>query len=93
VLVLGHENCGAIKAVIEGKTQVMPAISLIIGSAIKDAKTKDPKQLLKESIKENALHMRDLLLKSAVVGNLAKNKKIEVRAGYYHLETGEVELL
>lgn len=97
VLVLGHENCGAIKAVMEEKTANIPALSLIIGPAIKDAreevKDRNPVEVLKEAIKENAEHMKDLLLRSAKLGELAKNKRINIQAAYYDLQTGKVELL
>lgn len=93
VLVLGHENCGAIKAVIQGKTEEIPALSLIIGPAVKEAKDHDPAGMLKAAVKANALHMKDLLLRSSKLGKLAKKKQIDIEAAYYNLQTGVVELL
>jgi len=93
VLVVGHESCGAIKAVVEGKTEEIPALALIIGPAVKGAKDHDPAGVLKAAIKANALHMKDLLLRSSKLGKAAKSKQIDIKAAYYNLETGEVELL
>jgi carbonic anhydrase len=93
ILVLGHENCGAVNAVVQGKTKELPAIALIMGSAVKQAKDHDPAGTLKAAIKANALHMKDLLLRSEKLGKLAKTKAIDIQAAYYNLQTGEVELL
>lgn len=93
ILVLGHENCGAIKAVAEGKTADIPAISLIIGPAIKEAKDHGQGGELEAAVKANAIHMKELLLQSGKLGKLAKKKLIEIKAAYYNLQTGEVELL
>jgi carbonic anhydrase len=93
ILVLGHENCGAVKAVVQGKTEDIPALALIIGPAVKDAQENDPKNVLKAAIKDNALHMKELLLSSGKLGKLAKEKRIDIEAAYYNLETGKVELL
>jgi carbonic anhydrase len=93
VLVLGHENCGAVKAVLQGKSQDFPALTLSIGPAVKEVKGKDSSDALTAAIKANALHMKDLLLRSGKLGKLAKKKLIDIEAAYYNLETGEVELL
>jgi len=93
ILVLGHENCGAVKAVLQGQTEEIPALSLIIGPAIASAKEKDPDQVLTAAIKANALHMKDLLLRSGKLGKLAQKNKIRIEAAYYNLKTGEIELL
>jgi carbonic anhydrase len=93
VLVLGHQNCGAVNAVINGKTEAIPALSLIINPAVKEAKGDNPDQILEAAIKANALHMKDLLLRSAKLRKLVKAGKVEIQAAYYHLQTGKVELL
>ncbi len=93
VIVLGHENCGAVKTVVDGRTEMIPALSLIIGPAVKDAKKHHPDHLLETAVKANALHMKDLLLRSGIVGKMASQKKIEIKAAYYDLKTGEVQLL
>ncbi len=89
ILVLGHENCGAIKAVLKGQDEGIPALARIIEPAIEETKGKD----LKSAIKANAIGMKDLLLRSKKLAELAKKKRIEIKAAYYNLRTGEVEIL
>lgn len=93
VLVLGHENCGAVKAVVDGNTKSIPALANIIAPAIQEAKEEDPSHLLVSSVKANAIHMKELLLKHPPLSKLFHAKKIEIVAGYYNLQTGVVDLL
>ena len=93
ILVVGHENCSAVKAVVDGNTGELPAISLIIGPAIADEKNHGKNDLLTAAIKANAIHMKELLLNSGEIGALVREKKVEVAAAYYNLQTGAIELL
>ena len=93
VLVLGHENCGAVKAVVDGTTKDIEAVAKLIEPAVKEAKSKDPEHLVMESIKENALNMKRVLLHSPVIRKLVKEKKIRLEAAYYNLKSGAVEIL
>lgn len=93
IMVLGHENCGAVDAVIKGTTKDIESVAELIAPAVAMVKAKKPANMLEASIKANALRMRDYLLKTPVIKKFADEKKIEVVAGYYHLESGAVELL
>ncbi len=93
ILVLGHENCGAVQAVVDGKTETIPAIASIIEPAIQDAKEEKAKDLLASSIKENAIHMKDLILQSSVIKSFVDKKKVALQPAYYNLQTGKVDLL
>ena len=62
LLVLGHERCGAVNAVIQGATQDIQAISALIQPAVKEEKKKNPPHLLEACIKTNALNMKNYLL-------------------------------
>ena len=93
VLVMGHENCGAVEAVIHNKTQDIEAIAELIEPAVQEARKSSPLHLLEASVKTNALRMKECLLKSPVIQKLVAAKKIEVRAAYYNLQTGDVEML
>lgn len=88
ILVLGHENCGAVNAVFHGDDEDISAIAKLIDPAVEKAKSS-----LEQAIKNNALNMRDYLRKTPKIAELIEDKKIEVEAGYYHLKSGEVELL
>lgn len=93
IIVLGHENCGAVDAVIKGTTQEIDAVAEYIEPAVEIAKEKDPDDLLVDSIKINALRMRDYLLTTPAVKEHVSAGKLKVYAGYYNLESGEVDLL
>ncbi len=93
ILVLGHENCGAVEAVIEGTTKDIENVAALIAPAVEGQRKRDPENLLEASTKANARRMRDYLLKSPVIKKLVSNRKLEVYAGYYHQKTGLVELL
>ena len=93
ILVLGHENCGAVKAVIEGNTKDIESIAKLIEPTVKKEKKNSSSNLLERSIKANALNMKNYLQKTPVIQKLINDKKIEIYAGYYNLQTGLVELL
>jgi carbonic anhydrase len=93
IVVLGHENCGAVDAVIKGTVQDIESVAELIQPAVQVAREKNPHNLLEASIKANALRMKDFLLKTSVIQKYVSDKKLEVYAGYYNLQTGAVELL
>jgi len=91
ILVLGHSNCGAVKAAIEGKavpgqiSSLFPHIQPAVDQAGPD---------LAATIKANAKYQAALLSKgSTVISEMVKANKIQVVAGYYDLGTGTVTLL
>lgn len=97
VIVLGHERCGAVSAVLEGNTADIEAISDLIEPVIKKCKgecKKEPgKNLLDVCIKSNAKHIADEIKKSPLIKKYIKEHKVDVVAGYYDLDTGKVEIL
>jgi carbonic anhydrase len=91
VLVLGHSNCGAVAATVKGSDvpgqisalypRIRPAVDLA-GPHI-DAATK-----------ANArIHAKLLAEASTVIGDLVKDNKIKVVAGYYDVTNGAVALV
>lgn len=93
IIIMGHENCGAVDAVIQNKIEGIEAVAKLIKPAVKQAKTMHQKNLLENAIKINALRMRNQVINSPAIQKLYKEKKIDAYAAYYHLQTGEVELL
>lgn len=93
VLVLGHENCGAVDAVVHGTTQDIEAVAQLVQPAVDIARQQNPSNLLEASIKANALRMKNYLLDTPLIKKYIEDKKLEVYAGYYNLGTGAVELL
>jgi len=91
ILVLGHSNCGAVKAAIQGKavpgqiSSLFPHIQPAVDQAGPD---------LVATIKANAKYQASLLSKaSTVISEMVKANSIQVTAGYYDLGSGTVTIL
>ena len=91
ILVLGHSNCGAVKAAMAGKAvpgqisalyaPIQPAVEVAGGN-------------LEAAIKANAKNQANLLATaSPVLAGLIQQGNLKVAAGYYALDTGTVTLL
>lgn len=91
ILVLGHANCGAVKAAIQGKT-VPGQISTLyrhLQPAVEQAKSNPD-----AAVRANAKIQSDLLrTSSTVIANLVKENQVKVVAGYYDITAGSVTLL
>lgn len=101
LLVLGHTSCGAVTAVATGAEvhgHIPPLVDNIV-PAVETAKrtlgAKAPKEaLVEKSITENVLQsMADILSKSAIIAKRAKEDKVMVIGGLYHLDTGAIDWL
>lgn len=96
VVVMGHQNCGAVDAVVEGHDQGIPEIAQLIRPSVKHAREmKKPGDgdLLQRSIEVNAQAMAEDLLKVDLVHQRVQEKRLDVRPAYYDLSTGSVEYL
>lgn len=93
ILVLGHQNCGAVGAVVQGKTKEIPFIANLIEPSVEKERSRHVSNLLQASIKENARHMKNLLLNMPDIQKMVENKKVAVYAGYYDMSSGKVEIL
>ena len=92
VLVLGHKNCGALNAVIKGQAKGFEEIERKVTPAIDKVKNQ-PGDMLENAIIMNVELEVEKLKKSPVFRELIEQGKVNIIGGYYHLETGEVELL
>ncbi len=92
ILVLGHENCGAIQAVINGQTQDIEAVASLIKPSLDLARTQKG-SLLENTIKDNVLHVIDQLKKSPALAKLIQEKKLDIVGGYYDFKSGAVKLV
>lgn len=100
LVVLGHTNCGAVTAVVQGADEHgnIPALLKSISPAVTRVKAKDPhakgEHLLNECIKANVWQaMEDIFRTSAVVTAKAKDGKIKVVGAMYDITTGRVSWL
>lgn len=91
IMVLGHANCGAVKASIEAKAVPgqISALYRYIRPAVDEA-GKD----LDAAIKANAKIQAGLLRESSpVIGDAIKKNQLKVVAAFYDLASGKVSLL
>ena len=93
ILVMGHENCGAVNAVVTGQTADVRYIAQIIKPAVIKAQAAFSKNLLESSIKFNAELVSKFVQQSSIVSGLMSQGKLGVRAAYYNFDNGAVELL
>lgn len=91
LMVLGHGNCGAVKAAIEGKA-VPGQISALYAPLRMAVDEAGPN--LDTAIDANARIQADLLSKaSVIIGGAIKEGKLKVVAARYDLASGKVSLL
>jgi carbonic anhydrase len=100
VMVLGHSNCGAVKAVIQyekdrkalpGHLQMLlDAVSPGVAEAIRQG----PADLLDHAIEANVRYNAERLRRAnPVIAKAVEDKRVEVVGAVYQLATGQVRLL
>lgn len=87
ILVLGHENCGAVHAVVDGKTKDIEPVASLIKPAVKKNRP------LEECIKANASLTAQQLKKNSVLKKYIEKEGLLIQPAYYNFHTGQVELL
>ncbi|HPE57594.1 MAG TPA: carbonic anhydrase [Bacteroidales bacterium] len=93
IIVLGHQNCGAVTAAVAGGDYGKHLNHLVahIKPAIESCEKSAP---VNEVAQKNAkLTVEALLKKSKIIRDALKNKKLTILPAYYHLNSGEVEWL
>ncbi len=93
IFVLGHEGCGAVKAFLDNSEDPdLADISSQLKAAVKQSK-RVPGDLWMNAVKANVRLSVEKLKKQPVLQKLIKAKRLEIRGGYYELESGQVRLL
>jgi len=87
ILVLGHESCGAVKAVTKDNIKDIPAIAALIQPAVKKGAK------LELAIKDNVRYIVNTLKNNPDLKQLIDAKKLDCIGGYYKIQSGRVELL
>ena len=91
IMILGHENCGAVQAVYDGKTEDIEAIAEKIFPAIK--KCKKEKRGVTSCIKENVKNVEMQVNDYPSIRSLIQMGHVKVVGAFYSLATGKVEIL
>jgi carbonic anhydrase len=89
VMVLGHENCGAVSAVINHYAEGVPAIARLIEKATVGLK----KHSLYDAVIANVQYTVNELKRMKAFKSLIEQGKLEIVGGYYHFLTGQVDIL
>ena len=89
VVVLGHENCGALQAVLDGKTEEIEAIAMEMSRDVLEAKYHG-KDALPWLIRKNVTDAVAKIKAFAPNQKRLAEKALKVIGGYYELETGKV---
>ena len=91
IVVLGHSDCGAVKAACSSETLPAPNLSAI-GEKIRPACTKGgDKNATQASVEQNARKSaKDLLANSAILREFVHEGKVHIIPAVYYLDTGEV---
>ncbi len=100
LMVLGHENCGAVKSAIkkvdvgsENVTSLLHEIEPAIEKTKGQRDAKD-KAYFEAVVKNNVTQtVKDIRERSSIIRNLEKEGKIKVVGAYYSLKDGKVTLL
>jgi len=87
IVVLGHENCGAIEAVLTGKTKDIEAIADLIKPAVEIDHT------MVTAVQANIRNSVIRIKSSPPIAKLIKEGKIDVVGAHYDLYSGEIKLL
>lgn len=93
IVVMGHESCGAVDAVVQNHDQDIPAIAQLIQPSVEMARDMKGSDLLKKSVELNAMNMRSLLMNVKTIGEKVHAESLAVHGAYYNLQTGVVDFL
>lgn len=92
ILVMGHENCGAVSAVLNKTDQTIPEIAALIRPAIEISK-KEQGNPLQNAVEANVKLVVGQLKAKDFIKELVEKKELDVVGSYYYLQNGSVRLL
>ena len=93
IVVLGHQNCGAVKAAMEdGGEAPTPSLAALLQRIRESFHRKPP--TVRAAVEANALASADdLLANSSVIRDAVKSGRVGLVVAYYDLASGKVERL
>jgi carbonic anhydrase len=94
LMVVGHENCGAVKAAITGGELPgeIGSLTKAIKPAVESSKNQ-PGDKVANAVKANIRLQANRLKASPVINQLIQEGKLKVVGGYYDLDTAAVEII
>ena len=91
ILVLGHQNCGAVSAVLSHNSRDIKAVAALIEPAIRTVQ--ENKGSLEAAVKANVRSVVDNLSRIEIFQEPIKAGRLIIVGGYYNLVSGKVEIL
>lgn len=85
IVVLGHESCGAVTAVVQDNAQDIPTIGAWIKNGITTGAS------IEDAVKQNVQHGMQTIQQAPLLEKLLQDKMIKIVGGYYLLKEGRVE--
>ena len=93
ILVMGHEKCGAVEAVVKDTADDIKTIAKHIKPSVDKAKELGSENLFKNSIQLNAKTMCSLVQNHPVIKSLIDQNKVSVKPAYLDIVSGVAEIL
>lgn len=95
VVVLGHQNCGAVQAAVKGGHVPghIPSLLDALQPAVEKGKAQSGDDLVDQAVRANIRLTADAIRDSGLLSKMVKDGELEVVGAYYSLETGRVEFL
>ena len=100
VMVLGHKQCGALKAAVDVVTKRaqlpghLPALTRYLEPAVRQAQGEQASGLVDAAIRQNVLlNVEQLRTSEPVMAGLVKANKVHIVGAIYDLATGRVTVL
>lgn len=94
IVVLGHQNCGAVDAVLNQTLGALDLSNLVPYIQVGVIKAENMKGVpLVNAIKENVLAQVQYLKLNPILRKYIQAGKLKIVGAYYHLESGQVEFL
>lgn len=96
IVIMGHQDCGAINATLSGvsETQYIKSLEDSIQPAIDKCKQKGLEVTSDNVVKMHVMQdIEELMQKDHYLVDYMKKHKVKIIPAYYHLDTGKVEFL
>ena len=93
ILIIGHEKCGAIEAVIKDEIKDIESIAKQIKPSVDKARELQPEDLYETASKLNAKNMSELVSSHPTIKTLIDQSKVIVKPAYLDIVNGVVEIL
>lgn len=96
IVIMGHQDCGAIAATLSGKseTKYIKSLEDSIQPAVEDCKKKGLTVNSDNVVKAHVMQdIEELMTQDTDLVKYMKEKNVQIVPAYYHLDTGKVDFL